>query len=74
MLFRTSFGRLDVLKEAGGETYETLGEGAVTLKLLGVVVRVASLPALIRMKRAANRPKDQAAIIALEAALARGSE
>lgn len=68
-LFRTKYGRLDVLKEAGGETYESLAGDAVASKLYGVVVRCASLEALLRMKRAANRPKDQPAIAKIEARL-----
>jgi len=57
-LFRTKHGRLDVLKEAGGETYESLITDAVEVEQNERVVRCASLAALVRMKRAANRPKD----------------
>ena len=68
-LFRTRHGRLDVLKEAGGETFETLIEDAVETRQAGHLVRCASLEALLRMKRAANRPKDQPAIAKIEARL-----
>ena len=68
-LFRTKYGRLDVLKEAGGETYDSLLSDAVASQLYGVVVRCAGLEALLRMKRAANRPKDQPAIAKIEAKL-----
>ena len=68
-LFRTRHGRLDVLKEAGGEPYETLLRAASELDVHGAVIRCASLAALLRMKRAANRPKAQAAIAKIEAAL-----
>lgn len=71
MLMRTKYGRLDVLREAGGEDFASLSVDARQASFGGHAVRVASLPALLRMKRAANRPKDQAAIIALEAELAR---
>jgi len=69
-LFRTKHGRLDVLKEAGGETYETLTRDAVTAVYGTIEVRCASLEALVRMKLAANRPKDQAVVRRLQEALA----
>ncbi|MCA9608755.1 MAG: hypothetical protein KC619_24295 [Myxococcales bacterium] len=68
-LFRTRYGRLDVLKEAGGETFESLIEDAIELEQHGQRVTCASLEALLRMKRAANRPKDQPAIAKIEARL-----
>lgn len=68
-LFRTMHGRLDVLKEAGGETYATLLEDAAEVEQHGHRVKCASLEALLRMKRAANRPKDQPAIAKIEARL-----
>lgn len=67
-LFRTTAGRLDVLKEAGGETFETVAQDALTVDFEGIPIRCASLNALIRMKRAANRPKDREAIRLLEEA------
>ncbi len=67
MLLRTCHGRLDVLKDAGGDTYTTLVVDAVTANVKGV--RVASLAAIARMKRAANRPKDREVLPAIEAAL-----
>lgn len=70
LLFRTKHGRLDVLKEAGGETYESLALDAGESDVAGHTVRIASLAALVRMKRAANRPKDRAVLPAMEAALA----
>lgn len=69
LLFRTSCGRLDLLKEAGGETYETLSRDAVHQVVLGVELDIASLAALARMKRAADRPKDRKVLPAIEAAL-----
>ena len=70
-LFRTRHGRLDVLKEAGGETYETLMVDALAVQQQDRAVRYASLEALLRMKRAAGRPKDVAGIAAIEKALGR---
>jgi hypothetical protein len=70
-LFRTTCGRLDVLKDAGGETFETLARDALTAQLHEASVRYASVEALLRMKRAANRPKDREGIRLLEAALKR---
>jgi hypothetical protein len=65
-LFRTKHGRLDVLKEAGGETFQTLTVDAVDSEQFGLVLRCASLEALLRMKRAANRAKDRAGIARIE--------
>jgi hypothetical protein len=70
-LFRTTHGRLDVLKNAGGETYESLLADCVLVEQDGRVVQCASIEALIRMKRAADRPKDREGLAALEAALAK---
>jgi hypothetical protein len=71
-LFRTSAGRLDVLKEAGGETFGSVAQDAHTTNFEGLSIRYASIPALLRMKRAANRPKDREEIPLLEEALAKG--
>jgi hypothetical protein len=68
-LFRTRLGRLDVLKEAGGDTFASLAADAHTAVFDGVPVRYASLNALLRMKRAANRRKDREGIRLLEEAL-----
>ena len=68
-LFRTRLGRLDVLKEAGGETYESLLAEAHTAVLEGFPTRYAGLRALLRMKRAASRRKDTEGIRLIEEAL-----
>src|SRR5262245_34296444 len=68
-LFRTAHGRLDLLKEAGGETFETLTRDAVQRVVLGSELQIASLAAIARMKRAANRPKDRQVLAAIEAEL-----
>lgn len=69
LLFRTARGRLDMLKEAGGETFETLTEDCDQRVVLGSELRIASLAALARMKRAANRLKDRKVLPAIERAL-----
>ena len=57
----TDLGEVDVMREIGGvDSFEGLWERAIPMDLGGFVVRVASIDDLISMKRAANRPKDQA--------------
>lgn len=59
--FVTDAGDLDVLgTPAGTAGYEELVRDAETIDLDGFEVKVASLEALIQMKRAAGRPKDRA--------------
>jgi hypothetical protein len=56
----TDAGDLDVLgTPAGTDGFVDLDANAVDVDLDGLVVRVASLGDLIRMKRAAGRPKDR---------------
>jgi hypothetical protein len=58
--FTTDAGDLDVLgTPAGTDGFSDLDANAVDVDLDGLVVRVASLEDLIRMKRAAGRPKDR---------------
>lgn len=62
--FSTDIGWLDLLGTPAGTTgYEDLARTADTLDLFGYGVQVASVDDLIRMKRAAGRPKD---LLALE--------
>ncbi len=58
--FLTSAGAFDILATPSGTTgFEDLDAGATSIDLGGgLVVRVASLEDLMRMKRAAARPKD----------------
>jgi len=64
----TDFGPLDLLGEAtGGGTYDALLSHTVTLDLFGGPVLCVDLPTLIRLKRAAGRPKDLLALAELEA-------
>jgi hypothetical protein len=67
----TDFGPLDLLGEAtGGGTYEALLPHTLTLDLYGGPCLCVDLPTLIRLKRAAGRPKDILALAELEALLA----
>ena len=55
----TTLGDLDLLGEmTGGGTYEQVIEHTVSLNVFGREIKVLDLPALIRAKRAAGRPKD----------------
>jgi hypothetical protein len=66
----TDFGPLDLLGEAtGGGTYEALLPDSVTLDLFDGPCLCVDLPSLIRLKRAAGRPKDILALGELEAIL-----
>jgi hypothetical protein len=67
----TTLGDVDFLGEiVGGGNYEDLEPHATALSVFGRDVPVIDLPALIRAKRAAGRPKDLEAIAELEALLA----
>jgi hypothetical protein len=64
----TTLGDLDVLGEiAGGGGYEQLLPHSTILTLFGMQHRCLDLDTLIRVKRAAGRPKDFEAIAELEA-------
>jgi hypothetical protein len=64
----TDLGELDLLGEvAGGGRYEDLLPDSETLDLFGLTCQCLGLDALIRVKRAAGRPKDFEAIAELEA-------
>ncbi len=66
----TTAGDLDLLAEvAGGGTWESLAPHSDELQLFGVACRRVDLPTLIRLKRAAGRPKDLEALGELEALL-----
>jgi hypothetical protein len=66
----TSLGDLDVLGEiVGGGGFEQLAPDAIPLEVFGVQCLCLDLEQLIRVKRAAGRPKDLEAIAELEALL-----
>ena len=63
----TTAGDLDLLGEAaGGGTYDGLSSHTETRQVLGVECRFVDLDTLIRLKRAAGRPKDLERIAELE--------
>lgn len=65
---RTDAGNLNVLGDIpGSESFDELWKNADERPLFGFNVRVASIPNLISMKRAAGRRKDQDHIRELEA-------
>lgn len=66
----TAAGDLDVLGEAaGGGTYEALLPRSEVRAVFGLDVRFVDLETLIRLKRAAGRPRDLERIAELEAIL-----
>jgi hypothetical protein len=68
---RTDLGDVDLLGEiVGGGRFEDLAAHSTQLSLYGIECFCLSIPALIRAKRAAGRPKDLEAIAELEALLA----
>jgi predicted nucleotidyltransferase len=65
--FDTDAGAVDLLGEVPGiDSFEGVWERADEMELLGTTVRIASLPDLIAMKRAAGRPKDELHLRELE--------
>jgi len=68
--FSTSAGGLDVLgTPSGSGGYELLRRNAIPLDIDDLAVLVADLPDLIRMKKAAARPKDLVEVEILSALL-----
>ena len=66
----TSLGALDLLGEiVGGGGFDELFPHTIVLELFGIECRCLNLAHLIRVKRAAGRPKDLEAIAELEALL-----
>lgn len=64
----TTLGDVDLLGEiTGGGGYEDLLPETVTVEIFGMECRCLSLEALIRVKRAAGRPRDFEVIAELEA-------
>ena len=66
----TTLGDIDLLGEvAGGETYQTLLAHSFDVDAFGVRFKCIDLPTLIRIKEAADRPKDREAIAELRVLL-----
>jgi hypothetical protein len=64
----TTAGAIDILGEiTGGGRYEDLVPHTITIEIFGRPTRLLDLPWLIRVKRAAGRPKDLEVIAELEA-------
>lgn len=64
----TDKGDVDLLGHTPGVfSFEELWDESIEMELYGERVQVASLDHLIAMKHAANRPKDQAHLLELEA-------
>ena len=66
----TELGDIDLLGDvAGGETYQTLLAHSFDVDAFGVRFKCIDLPTLIRIKEAADRPKDREAIAELRVLL-----
>jgi predicted nucleotidyltransferase len=64
----THLGDIDLFGEiAGGGGYDELAADAVRIEVFGMSCLCLSLPQLIRVKRAAGRPRDLEALAELEA-------
>jgi hypothetical protein len=64
----TTAGAIDLLGEiTGGGRYEDLVSHTIAIEIFGHPTRLLDLPWLIRVKRAAGRPKDLEVIAELEA-------
>jgi predicted nucleotidyltransferase len=70
----TQLGDLDLLGEvAGGGNYRDLRSHTIEIEAFGVKFLCVDLPTLIRLKRAAGRPKDFESIAELELLLKESS-
>jgi hypothetical protein len=66
----TRLGDIDLLGDvAGGETYHTLLSHSFEVEAFGVRFKCIDLPTLIRIKEAADRPKDREALAELRVLL-----
>ncbi len=67
---QTSLGQLDLFGEVTGSgRYEDLLDHSIEVELFGLRCRCLDLETLIRVKRAAGRPRDLEAVAELEAIL-----
>jgi hypothetical protein len=68
LTLQTDLGKLDLMTDpGGGPGYSLLRASAETVDLGDFAVRIASLEDLLSMKRSADRPKDRADVVELEA-------
>lgn len=70
--FTSESGDFDLLGEVAGGDYESLYAESELVTAFGVTFRCINLPQLIKLKRAAGRPKDFDALAELEGLLERG--
>ena len=71
----TKLGDLDLIGEAsGGGGYRELLPHSFDVEAFGVKFKCVDLPTLIKLKRAAGRPKDLESLAELEALLDEGSK
>jgi hypothetical protein len=69
-ILTTKLGDVDLFAEvAGGETYSDLLSHSFDVEAFGVRFKCVDLPTLIRIKEAADRPKDREAIAELRVLL-----
>jgi hypothetical protein len=61
--------RIDVLTGVSGLSFDEAFENAIDVEVEGIVLRIPSIPDLIRNKRASGRTRDLADVEALEALL-----
>lgn len=67
-MLTTTLGDIDLLGEIpGGGTWEDLLPHTIEPTVFGRTIRILDLPWLIRVKRAAGRPKDREVLAELEA-------
>jgi hypothetical protein len=67
----TELGDIDLMGEiTGGGSYEALQAHTVEVTLFNLAIRCIDLPTLIRVKRAAGRPRDLEVVAELELILA----
>lgn len=62
----TEVGDIDLLVQIAGGDYESLKDHTFTIEVFGVEAQCLDIKTLIRVKRAAGRPKDFEAIAELE--------
>jgi hypothetical protein len=73
LTLRTQIGEIDLLAEVGGVgSFAEVKAESITVDAFGRNIAILDLPALIRAKKAAGRPKDLSALAELESLLEAG--